>query len=101
MVAELGEIVSEKSMPVPVSVTVWGVPLALSATDNCPVLFPLALGLNVTLIAQLAPPPKLAPQLFDWLKSPLAVMLLMLSVALPEFVSVTDCGALDTPINWP
>jgi hypothetical protein len=101
IVDPLGDTTSEKSMPVPVSDTVCGVPLALSATDSTPVLLPLALGLNVTLIVQCAPTPTLAPQLFDSLKSPLAAILVMPRGALPEFVKVTACAPPLAPTNWP
>ena len=55
-----------------------------------PARLPLAMGAKVTLMMQLTPGAKLVPQLLVCAKSPVAVMLDMLSVALPEFVSVTD-----------
>ena len=42
-------------VPVPERLTVWGLPLALSATLSAAVRAPLAEGVNVTLIVQLAP----------------------------------------------
>ena len=40
-------------LPVPVRLDVCGLPTALSATLNDPVLVPVAVGVNTTLIAQL------------------------------------------------
>jgi hypothetical protein len=56
----------------------------LSVIVRVPVCVPGAVGLNVTLIVQLAPVLKLLPQLFVCEKSPLAVMLEMVSEALPR-----------------
>ena len=42
-------------VPVPERLTVWGLPLALSAMLSAAVRAPLAEGVNVTLIMQLAP----------------------------------------------
>ena len=41
-----------------------------------------------------------APHVLVWAKSPLAVMLPMFSMALPEFVSVTGCDALVVLTDW-
>jgi hypothetical protein len=56
---------------------------------TAPVLVPVAVGLKVTLREQLAPAAMLAPQVLVWEKSPLALMLVILRVALPVFLSVT------------
>ena len=56
---------------------------------KAPVLVPVAVGLKVTLRVQLAPAVTLEPQVLVWEKSPLAAMLVMLSAALPVFLSVT------------
>ena len=69
--------------------TVWVVGLALSVMVKVPVLVPAAVGLKVTLRVQLAPAATLEPQVLVWEKSPLVLMLLMLRVALPVFLSVT------------
>jgi hypothetical protein len=59
---------------------------------------PVAVGVNVTLILQLAPAATLAPQVFVWLKSPLfvpvIVMLVMLSAAVPVLERVTAWAVL-------
>ena len=49
--------------PVPVNATFWGLPLTLSDTDRVPLRVPVLVGLKLTLILQLVPPSKLAPQL--------------------------------------
>jgi hypothetical protein len=49
-------------VPIPFSVTVCGLPAALSVTLRAVVRVPLALGLNVTLMLQLAPAAKELPQ---------------------------------------
>lgn len=43
------------SEPVPERVTTWGVPAALSFKVIAPLLKPVAVGVNVTLILQLVP----------------------------------------------
>ncbi len=89
-----------ETTPVPLKATDCGLPGALSAIDNVPVRVPICVGLNVTLIVQLARGATLEPQLWVWLKSRLAVMLVMLSVVLPKLVSVTDFPGLVVPTSW-
>ena len=62
---------------------------ALSETLRTPVLVPLAVGLKVTLMLQELPAARTVPQVCVWEKSPLMVMLLMVSVAVPVFLRVT------------
>lgn len=88
-VDEPGGTVRKKSSPVPVSMTVCGLPSALSETAMAPVLGPLAVGLKATLRVQLALVATLEPQLLVWEESPLAEMLAMLRVALPVLLRVT------------
>jgi hypothetical protein len=63
----------------------------------------VAAGLNVTLIAQLAPAAKLVPQLFVCEKSPLLVpvnvMLVSVNAAVPLLVSVIGLAALLVATN--
>ena len=73
----------------PVRLTVWVAGLALSVIVTAPVRVPAAVGLNVTLSVQLALTATLDLQVFVWEKSPLAVMLVRLRVALPVFLRVT------------
>jgi|SRR5713226_866285 len=77
------------NVPVPVRVAVCGLPGALSVTVMAAVWVLVLDGLNVTLIVQFAPASTLEPQVLVWLKSPLVVMLVIWSVWLPMFVSVT------------
>ena len=78
-----------EEVPVPVRFAVCGLLLALSVTVKVPLRVPVAVGVNVTLIAQLAPAASVPPQLLVWAKSPLTPMLEMVSAAEPEFESVT------------
>ena len=87
------EVAKEKSCPVPIRVTVCGLPGALSLIVKVPTLAPPAVGSKKTPIAQLEPAARLLPQELSWPKSAgLVVMLVMLSGAPPLFVSVTVWG---------
>lgn len=86
-----------KSCPVPAKPTVCGLPGASSIMVSVPSRAPPAVGLNVTLIEQLAPAATLLPQVFDCIKSLLAEMLVMANGSLPVLVSWTGCEALDVP----
>lgn len=86
-----------KTTPVPLSATVCGLPLALSVMTTAPVLVPGPRGLKVTAIVQLALALKVAPQAWVWEKSPEAVMLDIVSEALPVLVSVTVWALLRVP----
>ena len=81
-------------VPVPDSPTVCGLPLALSVTVIEPVREPAAVGVKVTEIVQLAPATTELPQVLVWLKSPLAAIVVIVRVADPLLVNVTDCAAL-------
>ena len=67
--------------------------LALSVTAKVALLVPVAVGVKVTLIAQLDPAARLEPQLLVCPKSPLLLpvraMPVIDSAALPEFERVT------------
>ncbi len=52
--------------PVPVRLTLCGLPAALSVIDTVPVRVPVAVGVKVTLMVQLAPATTEAPQVFVW-----------------------------------
>jgi hypothetical protein len=56
---------------------------------SVPVLVPLAVGLKLTLIVQLAPTASVEPQVVVRAKSPLVAVLDMVSEAVPLFFSVT------------
>ena len=85
----MGERLTTGAVPVPVRLTVWVAGLALSVIVTAPVRVPAAVGLKVTLRVQLALAARLEPQVLVWEKSPLAVMLIMLRVALPVLLRMT------------
>jgi hypothetical protein len=94
-VSEEGENAPFGEIPTPERLTVCGLPpKASSAMVTIPVRLPVAVGLNVTLIEQLAPPARVVPQLLVCEKSPLEEIPEILSVASPVLLSVTDDGAL-------
>lgn len=59
---------------------------------------PEVVGAKVTLIVQLAPAARVFPQLFVWANwprsAPVRSIAVMVSAAVPEFVSVTICAEL-------
>jgi hypothetical protein len=97
-VKEAGERLTTGALtPVPVRLTVWVAGLALSVTVTAPDLVPVVVGLKVTLRVQLAFAATLEPQVLISEKSPLALMLVMVRVALPVLLRVTFWGLLMEP----
>ena len=88
-----------EDVPVPLRLTVCGLPVALSVLVRVPVRFPVAVGVKVTLIVQLAPALSALPQLLVWAKSPLSAMLAMVNVTVPVLPKVTTCGELAMPTS--
>jgi hypothetical protein len=90
--------------PVPVSETVWGLPVALSVIETLAVRVPAAVGVNVTLMLHVALAFTLLPQVLVWAKSPLLVpvmaMLVSERAAEPLLVKVTLCAALVVFTVW-
>ena len=91
---EAGDKVTAGFVPVPVRATVCGEPPALSAIDSEADSAPAAAGLNSTETVQLAPAARLVPQVVaDFTKElaevPVMVSELSVSVAVPEFLTVT------------
>jgi hypothetical protein len=86
---------------VPDSAMVCLPPVALSITVSVAVSVPAETGLNVTDIVQLAAAASVRPQVVVFVKEvafvPEKAMLLMVIAALPVFVSVAVCAALDEP----
>ena len=74
--------------------------MALSVMVMVPGRLPVAVGVNVTLMEQLAPAATETPQVLVWAYCALAVILVMVSAAVPELVSVTVCAALVVPTSW-
>ena len=86
------------STPVPDSATVCGLLAALSVKVSVPVRSPEAIGVKVMLTLQLLFAARVAPQVFaEIAKSPLGVMLLISSVAVLVFFSVTVLAGLVVP----
>jgi hypothetical protein len=93
-VSPVAERLAAGAMPVPLRLTTCGLSAALLATVTSPVLVPLSMGAKTTLRLQAAPGGKLGPQVFVWVKSPLAWILVMLVDTVPGLVRVTTCGGL-------
>lgn len=71
----------------------------MSVIVTAPARAPVVVGVNVTLMAQLAAGATLVPQLLA-AKSPLVAMLAIINVALPVLVNVAVCDALVLPTTW-
>jgi hypothetical protein len=84
-------------VPVPLTETICGLPAALSVNETVPVTLPVVFGVSVTLITQFAAGVRSGPQLLVSAKLALALILVMVSVAVPELVSVTVRGWLAVP----
>ncbi len=88
-------------IPVPLRLTVCGLPVALVATVSVPAAAPAAAGANVTLIVQVVAAAKEAGQLVLCAKpAPLTPTLAMLSAAPPLLVRAMLCTGLGMPISW-
>ena len=78
----------------PVRLTVCGLPVALSVMVIVPGWLPVAVGVKVTVMAQLAAGATDVPQVLVWAYGELAAMLVRFSNAVPVLVRVTVCAAL-------
>lgn len=91
-------------MPVPLRLTLCGLPDALSETVSAAARLPVAPGVKLTLKLQLAPAATELPHVFVSAKSPalapLTVTLVTLRAALPLLVSVTLFAELVIPTAW-
>lgn len=74
---------SSTTVPTPVRLTICGLPAALSVMTTAPVRVPPCVGVKITLMVQLAKLGRLEPQVLDWLKSPVVVMLVISRVISP------------------
>ena len=81
----------------PVRLTMCGLPAALSLIVTAPVRAPVAVGVNLTLIVQLAFTASDERHVVVSEKSPLMATLLIASAAVPPLVWVTVCAALVVP----
>jgi hypothetical protein len=94
--------VSSAVVPVPLSGTCCGLPLALSVTVKFALRAPVADGLNVRLTVQLAAAARELPQVVavsgkSAASAPVTAILLMVSAVVPTLVSVTFLTALVKP----
>jgi len=87
--------------PVPSSETVLGLPMPLLATVRTPLRRPRAVGVNVTEMVQFALTASDPGQLFDWAKSPVVLMTMLVNEAFPVLVSVTAMTPLVVPKACP
>ena len=99
-----GEMPATGALPVPVKLTVCGLPAALSAMLTEAVRLPMAAGVNVTLMVQFPPADTEEPHVLVTAKSPgsapVVPILLIVKLPLPVLVRVTDCAALVVPGFW-
>ena len=87
------------ALPVPLSVTFWGLFVALSANVSVPVAAPVAVGLNVTPTEQPAPAPMPVPQVLEAIaKGPVMPMLVKPRDTLWRLVRVIVIGAEVLPV---
>jgi hypothetical protein len=96
----------EDGVPVPVRLAIWGLLLALSVTVRLPAAAPVAVGVNVTAIAQVPPLAATGNELEQvvpavarpkGLVTTIAVMVRLLE---PVLVSVIGCALLVVPTIW-
>ena len=82
----------------PCRLEVCGLPTALSATFKLPVLVPLAVGVNTTLIVQLDVAPRVVEHVVaDTLKSPVVVIVMPVSVTFCLLARVNTAAGLLVP----
>jgi hypothetical protein len=90
-------------VPIPINFACCGLPPPLSNTETSPVRLPLARGLNVTFMEQLAPEATLLPHVLVSAKSPASVpvipMPVIFTAELPLFVSVIFLARLLVPMG--
>ena len=88
----VGETLTRAAVPVPERLAVCGLPLALSVMLTEAVRLPLATGVKVTLMVQLAAAATELPHVLVWAKSlalvPVRATLVMLKAVLPVLLRV-------------
>src|SRR5947209_4268331 len=82
------------AVPAPESVTVCGLPAALSVMVTAGCGGPVAVGVNVMVMSKFAPAARDAPLFLHGALPILAARPVMVRAALPVFESVTVCAAL-------
>src|ERR1700677_2739744 len=101
MVRDVTAGATETDIPVPVSATVCGDPIALSVMVSVPVRAPEVVGVKATAMVQLPLTATDVPHVFVSLKSPLAAMDVTATATEPELVRVTVCAVLLEPTASP
>ena len=76
-------------------------PGAMLVTVTVPMRVPAWVGVKVMAMVHIAPPPSMAGQLFASPKSPVGTMLVIATLEVELFISVTPCGELVMPISVP
>ena len=93
----LERVTAGAAVQVPLSAIACGDPLALSLMEIVPVRAPVAVGIKVTDIVQLAETAIIPPQLLVAEKSPVAKIDVIVTGTCPVFASVTLCAPLVEP----
>src|SRR5579859_5520683 len=92
-VSEVAERVScAVDPPVPLNVTVCGLPGAPSVKVSVPVTAPVAVGVKITLTVHVPPGPSVAGQLLVWEKPAEVAMLVIAKLDPPVLLTVTGMG---------
>ena len=94
----MGDTLAELVTPVPDRAAVWGLPVPLSVTVTAAVRAPVAVGLNVALMAHWAPAARLDPQVFVWAKSPLLVPVRLTAWGVLEALSLIVSVPVRVPV---
>ena len=96
-----GERLTTGAAPVPVRLTIWGLPVALSVIVSEAARLPVAEGVKVTLKVQWLPVASEVAQVLVGTKSlalvPVTATLVRLRAASPVLFKVTLCASLTTP----
>jgi hypothetical protein len=99
-----GDKVAAGATPVPLMGTTCGLPVAMSVSFTSDDRLPDLVGVNVTLIVQLAFAARDPGQVLVSEKSELLPVAILMLVnerdEVPVFVSVTTCGVLPAPTCW-
>lgn len=95
----VGERLIPGDVAVPVRATVCGLPAALSVIESVPFTVPAVVGAKLTLIAQELAAARDEPQLFAWEKPVETAIPVIVSAAVPVFVSVIACDCPVVPID--
>ena len=90
----------DSGVPVPLRVTLCGLPAALSLIASVPIHAPPIVGVKVTEIEQFFPAARLTPQLVvGHCEVTTVVMPVMLSEAFPLLLNLTELAALVVPTD--